>query len=229
MSVPTDLTARRRWINERRAAVTAAYDTEAATYDADPYPNDVQQAWVNRVLTAIPPGSTVLDAPCGTGRYFPLIVEAGHKAVGIDQSSGMLAEAAARNLAAEVHHLGLQELPFGNRFDAAITIDAMEHVAPEDWPLVVANLHRAVRPGGLLYVTVEEHPGAHLAATRETLLARGLPAVLGEVIDGDVAAYHFYPSRRQVLDWITVEGLAVVDETYHQDDGWGYRHFLLRC
>jgi len=229
MSTTTGLTARRQWVDERRAAVTAAYDAEAATYDADPYPNDMQQTWVNRLLAAIHPSSTVLDAPCGTGRYFPLIVEAGHRVVGIDQSSGMLAEAAARNLAAELHHLGLQQLPFGHRFDAAITVDAMEHVAPEDWPLVLANLHRAVRPGGLLYLTVEEHPGADLAATHEALLARGFPAVLGEVIDGDVAAYHFYPSRSQVLDWITVEGLDVIDETYHQDDGWGYRHLLLQC
>ena len=37
-----------------------------------------------------------------------------------------------------------------------MTIDAMENVTPEDWPPVLANLRRAVRPGGHLYLTVEE-------------------------------------------------------------------------
>jgi cyclopropane fatty-acyl-phospholipid synthase-like methyltransferase len=228
MSTATGLTVRRQWINERRTAATEAYDAEAATYDVNPYPNDTQHAWVNRLLASIPAGSTVLDAPCGTGRYFPSIAAGGHHVVGIDQSAGMLAEAASRGLAAELHHLGLQELPFGNRFDAAITVDAMEHVAPEDWPLVLANLHRAVRTDGLIYVTVEEDPEADFTSIHEALLARGLPAVLGEVIDGDVAGYHYYPTGQQVGDWIAAEGLAVIDETYHQDDGWGYRHLLLR-
>ena len=55
-----------------------------------------------------------------------------------------------------------------------------------------------------------------------------LPAVLGEVIDGDVAGYHYYPSREQVIEWIATAGLAVIDEAYHQEDGWGYRHLLLQ-
>ena len=37
-----------------------------------------------------------------------------------------------------------------------LTIEAMQHIPPEDWPGVLANLHRAVRPGGLVYLTVQE-------------------------------------------------------------------------
>ena len=36
-----------------------------------------------------------------------------------------------------------------------MTIDAMENIPPEDWPRVLANLHRAVKPGGHLYLTIE--------------------------------------------------------------------------
>ena len=32
----------------------------------------------------------------------------------------------------------------------------MENVPPEDWPTVLANLRDAARPGGVLYLTVEE-------------------------------------------------------------------------
>jgi hypothetical protein len=54
-----------------------------------------------------------------------------------------------------------------------------------------------------------------------------LPAVPGEIIDGDVAGYHYYPSRAQVTEWTAAAGLTLVDEAYHQEDGWGYHHLLL--
>ena len=219
---------RRTWVNERRAAVVAAYDAEAASFDRHPYPNKPQQAWVRRLLALCPVHGTVLDAPCGTGRYFPLVAAAGLRVVGIDQSSSMLAEAQRRGIAIDLQHVGLQELSFVDRFDAVMTIDAMENVAPEDWPVVLANLHRALRPGGHLYFTVEEDHDADFRAAHEALLARDLPAVLGEIIDGDVAGYHYYPSREQVIAWIAAADLCLVDEAYHQEDGWGYRHLLLR-
>ena len=155
---------RRAWIDERRAAVMADYDAEAATYDQNPYPNEVQQEWVRRLLATCRPGGTVLDAPCGTGRYFPLVAESGRRVVGIDQSAGMLDQARARGIAIELQHVGLQELALIARFDAVMTIDALENVAPEDWPLVLANLHRAMRPRGHLYLTVEEQDHKHLDA-----------------------------------------------------------------
>ena len=153
---------RRVWIDERRASVVAAYDAEAATYDRHPYPNRPQQAWVKRLLTLCPERSIVLDAPCGTGRYFHLVAAAGHRVVGIDQSAKMLAEAQRRGIAIDLQHVGLQELSFVERFDAVMTIDSMENVTPEDWPGVLANLHRALRPGGHLYLTVEEQPRRRL-------------------------------------------------------------------
>ena len=60
------------------------------------------------------------------------------------------------------------------------------------------------------------------------LSAAGLPAVRGEVVKGDVAGYHYYPDREQVWRWLADEGLDVGDEVFSQDDGWGYRHLLLR-
>jgi len=49
------------------------------------------------------------------------------------------------------------------------------------------------------------------------------------VTEGDVAAYHYYPGRDQVLDWLAAEGLSVDKGGFTQEDGWGYRHFLLRA
>ena len=90
----------------------------------------------------------------------------------------------------------------------------MENVPPEDWPLVLANVHQAVRPGGLMYLTVEEVGQSHVDWAFERLCARGLPAVRGELVEGNVADYHYYPGRDQAVDWITHEGLTIVDEAF---------------
>lgn len=219
---------RRVWLAERRQAVIASYDAEAATYDEHEYPSDMQREWVARALRLIPPGGTVLDAPCGTGKYFPVLAAAGHPVVGADQSAGMLAQARARGIAVALEHVALQDLSYAQEFDAVITVDAMENVAPEDWPLVLANLHRAARPGGVMYLTVEETDQSEVDQAFAGLSARGLPAVRGEVVEGDVAGYHYYPGREQVLEWFGREGLEIADEGFGQEEGWGYRHFLLR-
>ena len=220
---------RQAWLAERRAAVVADYDAEAPAYDMNLYPAQTQETWVARLLGMIPPGSIVLDAPCGTGRYFPLIAGAGMRVVGVDQSAGMLAQARARNLATILERRSLQDLSYAADFDAAVTVDAMENVPPDDWPAVLANLRRAVRPGAILYLTVEEVSDQRIGHAFEALTARGLPAVRGEIIEGDVAGYHYYPGRDRVMGWFEAAGLDVIDEDYSAEEDWGYRHFLLRA
>jgi ubiquinone/menaquinone biosynthesis C-methylase UbiE len=219
---------RQAWLAERRAAVVADYDRGATTYDDLPYSADVQYEWVARLLRTVPDGGTVLDAPCGTGRYFPLVAAAGRRVAGVDQSAGMLARARARGIAYSLERTTLQDLSYDGEFDAVMTVDAMENVPPEDWPSVLANLRRAVRPGGHIYMTVEEVSQAHIEQAFQSQSARGLPAVPGEIVEGDVAGYHYYPGRERVIGWFAAEGLTVVDEGYKQENGWGYRHFLLR-
>ena len=219
---------RAAWLKERRAAVVAEYDAEAEAYDDHPYPATSHASFVRRLLETCPAGGTVLDAPCGTGQYFELVRAAGRQVVGIDQSGGMLARARARQIATRLEHLGLQELGFDAEFDGAMTIDAMENIAPEDWPLVLANLHRAIRPSGHLYLTIETVDDSEIDEAFAGATARGLPVVRGEVIEGDTAGYHFYPEPEQVSAWLDAEGLDVVAEGDDQEDGWGYRHLLLR-
>jgi SAM-dependent methyltransferase len=224
---------RRAWLEERRVAVEEDYTRTAGTYDADDYPiTPTHRQFVQRLLDTCPPGGIVLDAPCGTGKYFGLVREAGRRVVGIDQSTGMLAEARAKGLAERLENIGLQELTFDGEVDGTMTVDAMENVPPEDWPVVLENLHRAVRPGGHLYFTVEEvDDQAEIDAAFAELTGRGLPVVRGEVIEGDVAGYHYYPGRERVARWLEEEGLEIVADGHNQEDGWdgwGYRHYLVR-
>jgi SAM-dependent methyltransferase len=220
---------RQAWLAERRAAVVASYNADAADYDQHEYPSDSQREWIARMLGLIPAGGTVLDAPCGTGRYFPMLAAAGYRVAGIDGSAGMLAQAAARGVAFSLERMALQDLSYTREFDAVMTVDAMENIPPEDWPLVLANLRRAARPGGPVYLTVEDKDPPAIERAFESLSARRLPVVRGEVTEGGAAGYHYYPGRDQAAGWLGQAGLEIVGEGYKQETGWGYWHFLLRA
>ena len=224
-------TNRRAWLDERRAAVQLDYDRDAPTYDTDLYPiSDAHRAFVTRVAENCPPDGVVLDIPCGTGRYFELVVAQGRRVVGADQSAGMAAQARARGLAQSVEQIGLQELAQTAAFDGVLCIDAMEHVPPEDWPRVVDNLARALRAGGLLHLSLEvmaDHE-AQVERAYADALARGMPAVRGEDVGEETGGYHFYPSEQQVAGWLSEAGLQIVEDVTDLTYGeWGYRHLLL--
>lgn len=221
---------RQVWLAERRAALVDVYDAEAAAYGDGPQPWDMRRAWVARMLGLIPPGGTVLDAPCGTGKYFAMLAAAGHRVAGADQSAGMLARARARarGIAFSLQRTSLQDLAYAGRFDAVLTIEAMQHIPPEDWPGVLANLRRAVRPGGLVYLTVQDLHQHHIQRAFETLRTRGLPAVRGELAEGDTPGYRYFADCDRAVAWFGQQGLAILDEGFRRGNGWGHHHFLLR-
>ena len=45
---------------------------------------------VENVLRSLPHGQLILDVPCGTGRFLPLLLRAEHRVVGMDISADML-------------------------------------------------------------------------------------------------------------------------------------------
>ena len=220
---------RATWLREQRLKAEADYDTRyAATYDADTEPmTTTHRRYVRRVVRAAPPGGTVLDAACGTGKYFGVVVAAGRRVVGVDQSAGMLDQAAAKHHSGELIQSSLQELDLGRAFDGVMCIDAMENIPPEDWPSVLANLHRALKPDGLLYLTVEEHDQADIDAAYVDGIGRGLPVVPGEFLFHGTD-YHFVPTREAVAAWVAADDLTVIDEADSPGDGYSYWHLLMR-
>lgn len=216
---------RQTWLRERRRVAEERYDTlHAATYDRD-YGEigPLHRCFVADLVRRCPPGGRILDAACGTGKYFDVVVEASRQVVGTDQSAGMLAQAHAKHPDVPTVRAGLQELAFDAEFDAAICVDAMENVPPEHWPLVLANLRRALRPGGCLYLTVELPDEEDLRQVAIAAAAAGLPVVPGEhVVPG--GGYHYYPPLHQVAAWVRAAGLGPIAEDHDQD----YYHMLAR-
>lgn len=218
---------RRAWLDAQRVSAEEQYDRlDSTAFDDGPI-TPTHRRFVEQVIESCPRGGAILDAPCGTGRYFELVLAAGRTVVGIDQSAGMLTRARARHPEVVLEKLGLQELDFDGEFDAAMCIDALEFVCPEDWPSVLARLHRAVRGGGLVYLTVERIDPAEIASAFVEATAAGLPVVHGESIRRG-GVYHHYPSLGRVSRWLAAEGLEIVEKGISRARTYGYLHILAR-
>ena len=216
------------WLKEMRRDCEEQYDREATLYDEQGgvYSNIAHQQFIQEFLSFLPPNSKVLDAPCGTGRYLPFLLEKGHSLVGIDQSHGMLERAKINFPTVQFEKMGLQEMAFQEVFEGAICMDAMENVPPEDWPLVLNNFHRALKPHSYFYFTAETLENANALEIQqafERAQQAGLPVVYGEYPDEEV--YHYHPTRQQVREWTQQAGFEILKD----GDGeiW-YYHILVR-
>jgi SAM-dependent methyltransferase len=241
---------RSEWLKKMRLQAEALYDRLAPLYWVRfgilDYPE--HDRFVTELLGRLAPDSCLLDAACGAGRYDGRLEEAGHRVLGVDQSARILARARG-HYPHEAHprlrykRLGLQELDFQAEFEGVLCVDALEHVPPEDYPGVLSRLARALKPGGVLYFTVDCDPSEDLDTAYRQAREKGLPVVPGELVDeleeayarvmvldrreisgegSDAAVYHFYPDLEQVRRWLDEAGLSLELE----GRGDGYAHFL---
>jgi SAM-dependent methyltransferase len=168
---------RATWLAEKRHNSEIRMDTLwAPDYDAHwggISPSHHQM--LERFLALCPTGCMILDAACGTGKYWEPIRASGRTVYGIDQSGGMLASARAKYPDVHTEKRGLQEIAWTAAYPSLICMDAMENVSPEDWPPVVANFARALVPGGHCYLTVELAPAESVRTAYDASRALGLP------------------------------------------------------
>jgi 2-polyprenyl-3-methyl-5-hydroxy-6-metoxy-1,4-benzoquinol methylase len=91
---------------------------------------DTHRVFVERFLSKVPPHGRVLDAACGTGKYFPIVLTSGRSLLGMDRSGAYLANARAKFSHVPTEKHDLQDLSYQHEFDGVMCIDAMEFVPP---------------------------------------------------------------------------------------------------
>jgi len=105
-----------------------------------------------RAAGRIPPGSAVVDAGCGLGYGAEMLAASRHTVIGVDVNDDVIREAAATYPAARFVAADVLSLPFRDAtFDAAVCFEVIEHV--RDPRLLVDELARVLRPGGLLFIS----------------------------------------------------------------------------
>ena len=129
-------------------------------------------------------------------------------------------------------------------------MDAMEHICPEDWPGILAGFHKALKPGGLLYVTVDAMLADEYRESYERAKSMGLPVVYGEQVDDleaayniymqqdprdpnglsgerlDHTVYHFHPTMEQVHAWYAQAGFMIEEEAKGNEYLEEYMHVM---
>ncbi len=169
-----------------KATLTASWDAGARRYDAAPRHginhDDEFVAW-RRLVAAVlgdpahagVPPLRVLDVGTGTGVLALLAAELGHEVVGIDLSTGMLAEArqkaAAAGLAIDFREADAEALPAGLvGFDAVLARHLLWTLPHPDRALQAWR--DAARPGGLVAVIEGTHAGRRWPMSWATAGAR---------------------------------------------------------
>ena len=146
------------------------------------------RAWLDRLA----PGVRVLDAGCGEG-------------VLVDEYAGRLAiEGIDPNYSSDrVKSGSLTALPYPDAsFERALCLDVLEHLTFDEQPRALAELHRILRPGGEMLVSVPNL--AHLQSRVHFLLQ-------GRLIRTAALAKH--PGDRPVGEYLEMAsraGFAVV-------------------
>jgi SAM-dependent methyltransferase len=107
-------------------------------------------ALLEELLVDLPAQSRVLDAGCGSG--VPVsrrLLEAGHRVVGMDFSSGQLSLARKLITGGQLVRGDLNELPYGSgSFDAVVSFYAIIHVPRKAHSSLFREIYRVLRPNG---------------------------------------------------------------------------------
>ncbi|MCW5800879.1 MAG: class I SAM-dependent methyltransferase [Deltaproteobacteria bacterium] len=109
-----------------------------------------EQARIAEIIASLAPGSSIVDVPVGTGRFLELYVRQGLRAVGLDISDDMLAE--ARKVASalggevELRRGDIRAIDAGDRaFDTVLCVRFLNWIGIADVRVVVRELARVAR------------------------------------------------------------------------------------
>jgi SAM-dependent methyltransferase len=133
------------------SSVEGGYDLLAPKFDHTPFrtPDGVLDATAG-ALRPLAPFGRGLDVCCGTGAGMRVLRSLCQGPVmGVDFSTGMLAQARRAHPDATWVRADVRALPFAGAFDLAVSFGALGHFLPAERPALFAGVYRALRPGGV--------------------------------------------------------------------------------
>jgi hypothetical protein len=97
--------------------------------------------------------------------------------------------------------------------DGVMSVDALESLPPEDWPVALACFHRALASDGWsLYLTVELSNEERASGSTTRSATPAFRSSKGDWAESD-GYYHSYPPMERVRSWIADADFAIVDES----------------
>ncbi len=131
--------------------VESVYESIADHFDSTRYN---QWKGVMEFLQTISPGTRLLDAGCGNGKY--LSVRKDCEVHACDTCHSLINTAAKKHAHAHIILANIKALPYAdNTFDNIICIAVLHHLINEEDRLeALSSLLRVVKPGGKIFLTV---------------------------------------------------------------------------
>ena len=129
------------------SSVEGGYDLLAPKFDDTPFrtPDGVLDATAD-ALRSLAPFGPGLDVCCGTGAGIGVLKSVCQGPIlGVDFSTGMLAQARGAHPDAGLVRADARALPFAGGFDLAISLGALGHFLPAERPALFAGVYRALR------------------------------------------------------------------------------------
>lgn len=103
-------------------------------------------------LSRLPAGAHILDLGCGSGRDSRAFLDMGYRVTAVDGSPALCVRA-SQYAGIPVRCLRFQELDYIAAFDGIWACASLLHVPKSEMPDVMARVSRALKPGGILYVS----------------------------------------------------------------------------
>jgi ubiquinone/menaquinone biosynthesis C-methylase UbiE len=168
-----------------------------------------EQRAVERVVQRMPSGVTVLDCPCGTGRWWDVLSQRASKIIGIDVSEGMLRYARERadgsSLDITLHQASAEELPFEDgSVDFTFSHALTKHMPWSVQAIVLAEFARVSRAGVICSFGIFNH------LTYEIWRRRGLT--------------ESYPMLPEELAWMAGNAGLVIEDIKKCTTSIGVEH-----
>jgi ubiquinone/menaquinone biosynthesis C-methylase UbiE len=158
-------------------------------------------------VLALPPGSRILDAPCGHGRISRRLAAAGMEVTGVDLTPAYLEQARSDpqmppNAVTYIEG-DVRDLPVDGPFDAVVCwLNSFGYYDDADCHRVLREFHRVLRPGGKVTIDTMHHDGGvrHFTPAPDAIVVR-----LGD------------DSMIEQSTWDPVSGRMVIERTVYRD------------
>lgn len=136
----------------------ATYTEKAQDYAALKASESERRA-LDAFLARLPPGGAILDLGCGPGLHAERMAARGFRVSAIDATPAFVE--AARERGVEARLGTFDDLSETSGYDGIWASFSLLHAPKADFPRHLAAIHRALRPGGLLFLGLKLGTGEH--------------------------------------------------------------------
>lgn len=143
-----------RRMDDPSAQITDLYQRHAREWDSDRGRSLFEKDWLDRFLSGLPPGGSILDLGCGSAepmaRY---IIGQGFRVTGVDAAPSLIDLCTSRFSDQEWIVGDMRSLSLGRGFDGILAWDSFFHLRHEDQRRMFDIFRRHAQPSTVLMFT----------------------------------------------------------------------------